>query len=204
VVRTCAYGIAIVALLLASATPATALPWGVKAGVSLAGQDLGEYGPEVDGRTGLHAGVYVVAVQRGRFALLVEASYVQKGMKSTDYVSDPDEPNISEVEFDNRVDYISVPVLAEFSLSDGDIAPYVAGGIRCDFLLGYDSEWLIQYQYEDLSSLDFGYDIAAGIRTGSVLFEARYSGAFGESFSESGEAVTITNSAVLLSVGTRF
>ena len=195
-----------VTLSLAFVQAAAAASWGVKGGGTLAGQRFEWAGGSVwefDGRVGVHIGVVVEWNLTPQLDVVAEAIYVQKGMTEEITMLHPDDPvPFESITLDNRLDYLSLPVLVKFRLFRGPVHPYVAVGPRVDVLLARGGEPPYEELYDDFSSLDLGLDLVAGLRIHGVLLEARYSTTHTESLAH--EEVAATNSAVLISLGVLF
>lgn len=178
--------------------------WGVKGGLSLAGQEFDPLPEDIDieGRAGLYAAIYGVPIGMGPVRLVTELGYAQKGMTSVESGRNAGRPDRATEKHDNRLDYLSLAVFGEISLFGGPIKPYVALGPRVDVLLGQDVSDFFASLYDDSGSVDFGGDIAAGVRLANLALEARYSMVFDDSFKD--ESLEVKNSTVLLLVGIEF
>ena len=118
------------ALLISVSVSAQNFHYGVKAGANFAVQsEIANYFDNNNIRTGLSVGAFGNYEINNWFSLQAEANYDQKGGKSENTV--------------NKYDYITVPVLAKFSLGKSDktklkfnlnVGPYAG------FLLGAESE----------------------------------------------------------------
>jgi hypothetical protein len=106
------------ALLMGLTTSAQEFHYGIKAGANFAVQsEIAHYYSNEDIRIGFQGGVFGNMSLAKDFSLQVEANYEQKGGKSEEITS--------------KYDYITVPVLAKYTLGDKDLkfnfnlGPYV-------------------------------------------------------------------------------
>lgn len=99
------------------------LAYGVKAGLNLSSIG-GESIEDVDLRLGIHIGLLGRLELTEKFALQPEIQYSQRGFKSDAEVGgfDPSDPNLptglSTVEFNSRFDYVDVPLIVRYKLTD--------------------------------------------------------------------------------------
>lgn len=166
------------ALLFTTATPTFAqdpMPIGVKAGLNIAtlSFDPEDEDDEAESRTGLVLGVTFQKPLRARVGLQVEALYTQKGAKFTD----------DEFDFEEtiRLDYIEIPVLANVTATSTDrMSVHVLAGPSFAFNVNAKakSEFEGVEEEEDIDdevkAADVGFIIGAAVRTGQLIFDARY------------------------------
>lgn len=155
--------------------------YGLKTGVVIANQDFDHtYGffDDTKNRTGFDFGVYMEWFNLLFLSMLIEAHYVQKGMieevPRTNEFGDP----ISPIKHNNRVDYLSIPILAKITFETKHVSPYLAIGPRFDFLLDYKSK-ILKTLYKELKDMDTGGTIGIGVESKTeplkMLLEFRYS-----------------------------
>lgn len=180
-----------VALVLAISSAAHAQTlegYGVKAGVVIAEQDF-DYSEDFDfdtkNRAGLDVGVYLEWLDIPFFSLLTEAHYIQKGMVNENPRTDEFGHPMSPVEHSNRVDYLSIPILAKVTFRTGCFRPYFVLGPRIDFLLGYESR-ILKDIYDGFEDTNVGGTIGIGVERKTkllnMLFELRYSPNFSNAY----------------------
>lgn len=110
--------------LLFSQITLAQLSYGVKSGVNLSSIG-GESIEDVDLRTGFHIGLLGRLELSEKFALQPEIQYSQRGFKSDAEAGDfdPSNPNlpttISTVETSSRFDYVDIPLIAQYKLTEG-------------------------------------------------------------------------------------
>ena len=174
------------ALVIPAATAAQSNPavLGAKVGWSLSTLDTDPDGGEQDALGSLTGGGFL-RFGMGRFALQPELMVVTKGAQTES--DDPDVPFTGKL----KLDYIEVPVLFVFPLSQGTLAPYLLGGPAFAFEIGCNIEVEgqganLEAECEDEGDDGFGerkkFDIGAmagggiafPVGPGSLLFEARY------------------------------
>ena len=175
-------------LLFSSVADARVLQgYGVKAGVVIADQDF-DYtfgsGFDTNDRTGFDIGIYAEWFDLAFFSLLTEIHYIQKGMKH-------DERRITEFgelpprKWDNRVDYLSFPILVKITIQTSRYSPYFMIGPRIDLFLGHNSN-LLEGLYDEFERVDIGGDFVIGVGDNGapvkILLEFRYSPDFSNAY----------------------
>ena len=131
--------------------------YGLKGGVVIANQDF-DYtqGFEADtkNRTGLDIGVVAEWLDLRVLSVLTEVHYIQKGhiIENARY----DEFGKSQ-SINFRFDYLSVPVLAKFTLRTQYAMPYLVIGPRFDYLLGYESEIPLYVRFDYVKEYSYIY-----------------------------------------------
>ncbi len=106
-----------------------------------------------------------------------------------------------------HLDYISIPVMAKFSLLQGSVTPYVFGGPRVDFLVGYSGSQIQPTGvsiYSQFRKTMLGWSTGIGIETSTILpvdllAELRYNIDLLDSFNNAG--LTFRNQTVDLWFG---
>jgi hypothetical protein len=176
--------------------------YGVKGGISIANQQFNyNYtGPEPSSeknRIGFTIGAYIELFEFVNFNFQPELLYVQKGMIvesiwTGGIWTGSQSPTPSE--FNNRLYYLSLPLLIKYSIKNSIAIPYLVVGPRIDFMISYNSEESNREElYEEFNRIDFGGDIGVGIEFGVMdvllLFELRYSPNFTASFNNEGRTV---------------
>jgi hypothetical protein len=182
---------------------------GVKIGVCVANQRVAFESDDYPTRSreGITLGGYVELPLRRGLHVLAEFEYVQKGMRDQWFEITPGGEEIRGPWLDNRVDYLSIPVLIKYVVPVGDFRPFVSAGPRVDIRIGSRCQpdpfgpivW--DYIYDDLERIDFGADAALGIDTPWLSLEGRYNYAFQPSF-RSG-FITVRNRSYQVLVGRR-
>lgn len=174
----CFFLLAVAVFFSQTAVGQTVSGFGIKGGVGLADQNFAYrdgFANEFKHRTGFDAGFYVQWLKKSSFNILTEFHYLQKGMKSEQILTGQDGPEpLGSFLVENRVDYLSVPILAKVSLRETTLQPYLVVGPGFDFLLSYDSDFF-KAVYEKFSAVDVTANIGVGLQSGQLLFEARFS-----------------------------
>jgi hypothetical protein len=196
-------------LLFSSVADARVLQgYGVKTGVVIAEQDF-DYAEDFDvdpkNRVGLVVGVYLEWLGTPFFSLLTEAHYVQKGMVNENLRTDEFGHPMSPVEESNRVDYLSIPILAKVAFGTGRVRPYFVLGPRIDFLLGYESR-ILKDIYEGFEDKNMGGTIGIGVERKTnllnMLLELRYSPDFTDAFEK--DVLNVKNNSFEILFGLGF
>lgn len=159
-----------------------------------------------DRRIGVGAAVFLEWFDVPVLSLVTQLEYLPRGMKETFNVTSPDGPEvIGQVEIRNRLDYISLPVLAKARIDLGSIAPYALAGVRIDRLLGYDSDrGAFDPVYADFKKTTVGGSAGAGLEIGSLLpvallVEVRYNFDLTDSYKS--DLLNVTNNSYDLWLG---
>jgi hypothetical protein len=169
------------ALLLSTATPAAAqLTFGVKGGLNVTtlSFDPDDEGNPDENRTGFVIGGVVTQPLRNRFGVQFEVLYSQKGAKE----------EFTEEGFNIKqtfmLDYIEIPVLANIAVASSDNVRFsVVAGPTFSFLVndkfkeefdGEEFEDDLSDTVGDIKSYDIGFALGGAVRTGQLLFDARY------------------------------
>ncbi len=174
--------------------------YGLKSGLCLANQDWYYTSPfslDTQNHFGLSIGGFLELFNYSNFNLLIESHYIQKGVIFEITRTDEYGIYIGKFEYNNRVDYLSLPVLGKFAYKLKRSSPYILIGPRIDIFLGYDSE---NYDsvYDEFNSIDLGGTLGLGYEfnifgTHSFLVEIRYSPSFTNSYDT--EYLTVNNSS---------
>jgi hypothetical protein len=159
--------------------------YGLKGGVVVADQDYDftqdlQYDTET--RTGWDVGIFAEWLDLRVLSVLTEVHYIQKGHVTEnaryDEFGKPQSINF-------RFDYLSVPILAKFTLRTQYAMPYLVIGPRFDYLLSYESE-ISKELYGDFKNVDVGGTIGVGLESRlkpvKFLLEFRYSPDFSNAY----------------------
>jgi hypothetical protein len=199
--------------LCSAAAPAAAQEneLGVKVGLNFASLNFDEddFLLQSNRRTGLLAGVYVAREIREAFALQVEGLITQKGGRLED--------DIFGDEFDVKLTYLEIPVLARYTVPVGtaDWALHVYGGPAFGvkiadsqrFRFEGEDDWedLDDDEDQDLKGADVGIALGAAFEFNAFLVDFRYThGLVNINDDVDADDLPVKNRAVSLSVGYRF
>lgn len=141
-------------------------------------------------RIGFNIGLYAEWLDLPLFSLITQVEYDQRGYLETYYVSRPLPAGFATKLASQRVDYLSVPILAKITFPAGGVQPYVLAGPRVDVKLDYKKTYLGDWPtppYSEFKATDFGASIGAGLALPSftmlpILFEFRYNFDFSSSY----------------------
>lgn len=205
---------ATLALLLFCALPLEAQlirAVGVKAGLSLANEKYKfkqiPIDPDPQRRTGWCASVFVEWLDLPSFSISTELMYTQKGMGMIFNETGPDGPEVIRTfTVDNRLDYLSLPILAKIIMPTPVVSPYLLAGPRFDILLGYSSDnHAFDLLYDQFKSSTAGGTVGVGVNLKPLfplLAEARYNWDLTDSFNIS--TLEVSNNTFDLLVGLTF
>ncbi|MFH1195733.1 MAG: porin family protein [bacterium] len=200
------YLLIVIIFLVFSTTNAQFLRgWGIKVGATFAKQDW-EYSSittdlmNPDNRTGLNAGVFAEFLDAPFFSIVGELNYVQKGYSDNLIVTTPSNPDAEGVstDYNLRIDYINISVLAKLRYNLGVIRPYVVIGPKADFETGkvfsldFSDTVLDDFKKERLG-LKVGFGTEVNLITVTLLAEFIYDADFNALY-ENNELEVNTNS----------
>jgi hypothetical protein len=180
--------------------------YGVKLALTSANQTFEPL--ETNRRKGFNVAGYVEWFTMPYFSLLTQMEYVQRGMTVDFIVTSPSGPTpIGTLTQDNRVDYLSIPILVKVGLPTTTIRPFVIAGPRVDFPIGHRTDDNVLGGVYDKFKTMFGASVGVGVETSTLLpvtvaIEARYNIDFSDSYV--GQAVAIRNNAFDFWLGVGF
>jgi len=116
-------------------------------------------------RIGFVGGVYVEWLNVSYISIITQIEYVQKGLGVESIVTGEDSPEPLGTKTDySRLDYISLPILMKTSTQIKTVTPYILGGLRYDYLLSYESEFMSAV-FDNFRRNILGGSIGIGIET---------------------------------------
>ena len=202
----------VLVLICANESPSQLIKgYGIKLGLTSADQKINYFlhgDLETKRRLGFISGVYVEWLDIPFISVITEADYTQRGNGFKIPVTTEVGSQIGNKTFYSRLDYLSIPVLAKFTLSGTIISPYIFAGPRFDFLLGYKSDGnSFTDLYERFKKNIFGGTVGLGAETGSILpvtltADFRYNFDFTKSYKS--QYLEVTNNAFDFLLGVRF
>jgi hypothetical protein len=154
-------------LFIAAAPAAAQAEFGIKAGFNASKLALDPEDPGVDFKNliGPTGGVFAT-IGRGALAGQIEALYSRKGSKTD---SDGEEEQI-------MVNSIDVPLLLRFNGAPGRETFFITAGTTLGFI--FDAKREAGEFEEDITdeveSFDAGVTVGAGVQTGNLVLEGRY------------------------------
>jgi opacity protein-like surface antigen len=207
------YLIAVCVLVFLSVTHAQSIiGYGIKGGFAVANQnfDYSSFGVDTkSNRVGLSGSAFVELSGFKFISLLTEVNYIQKGMVEKQIITGEDSPEpLGTLELDNRVDYISIPILAKMTFRNKFLSPFITIGPRFDFLLSYKSEnSFFDTIYEKFGALDIGGDFGAGTEYQIsnpfvLLLELRYSHSYSDAYKT--KLLSVKNNSYQFLFGLKF
>ncbi|WP_327018593.1 porin family protein [Croceibacter atlanticus] len=174
--------------------------FGAKGGVNFA-KLTGDDVEDADGRTSFHVGAIVEIPVSDRFSVQPEVLYSGQGLQSEE----------DGIESKIKLDYINVPVLAKFYLTDG---LSLEGGPQFGFLVNDEFEIedsngnSIEVEDLDAASFDLGAALGLGYKfTNGLFLQGRYVLGLSnvdDSEEEGAFEDDLTNSTLQFSVGLQF
>ncbi len=202
------------ALLFCLAASVSAGPkqFGVKAGITLADQDYEylalDWEDERDYKVGLTIGMFVDVPLTSFLSLRPGMEYVQKGSDLSQVIqwtneSSPEIVGDSTIEFSDRIDYLSIPILAELTLPTNT---YLVLGPRLDVKIGSSSETASIFA-DEFKSVVFGGTVGIGQEfmlgsLGPMLLEFDYHHDFSKALDNSN--LEVKNKTLAFALGYRF
>lgn len=157
----------VIICILPLSTIGETLHYGVKTGVTFANQDFNytEFGsPNFETHIGWDIGLFAEWQLLPVVSLATALHYVQKGMtikvSTPSYMNAPTGFFLSS--FSNRVDYLSLPLLAKFSMPLGKARTYLFIGPRLDIKVGQRATMGFDELYDELESSVFGGTVGIG------------------------------------------
>lgn len=190
--------------------------FGLKAGVSLANQDVifqlpdTEYQMETALIAGPTASLLVEYMWGKGWGIQMDAGYIPKGSSTTT-------ESISVLHLENNrvvenkgassrssFHYLSFAPQLRYRILRGNFTPYLLAGPRLDVLLGYESDaaYPLEEQRSVIPGLSFGLGAEAWFGQTGIFFEMQYQG---DLFPVTGtDPVLINNLAGLFTIGLRY
>lgn len=170
----------IVLSLLITATSAQAQSlrgYGLKAGLTSASVSTNMFAEGIERREGIAAMVFAEGLTRGRFTLVGELGYAQRGYSDPVEQRGPEGEAIGIEDDGTRFDYLSAAALAKLRYPGGTLEPYAVAGPRVDVLLGGNPSAALIESYDRVAA---GGTLGLGVEAGQtfvpvpVFLEARY------------------------------
>jgi hypothetical protein len=207
----------LVSLVLLLAFPGTAGAGLIrKAGAKIAFSSAGQsyeltYVPEneTERRFGMGAALFLEWFDLPILSVVTQIEYLPRGMAQEFNLTGPDGPEvIGTATVENRLDYLSLPILAKGRLDLGSVTPYALAGVRFDYLLGYESEGgVYDIVYSAFDETTVGASVGAGVELNELLpfgllVEARYNLDLEDAFST--DLLKVSNNAYDLWIGVIF
>jgi len=187
---------------------------GIKAGISLANQDLQitsiDYTLKTDPVIGPVASIFLEAFRGKRFSFQTDIAFVTKGSKTTTQsvtVNHLDNDNIVVNEGDLKVSkfyYICISPMARYRIDLESIIPYAMLGPRTDFLLKYktDSDYPLEGQNKVILGLTGGLGAEFNLDKLGIFLEFQYQS---DAMPVTGkDPLLINNNIFLFTLGIRY
>jgi hypothetical protein len=139
-------------------------------------------------RQGFDAGVFVEWLDIPVLSVVTEIHYIQKGSEVTTNIAittmEHPEGTGQFLSYSNRLNYLSMPLLAKVRMNWGLLTPYILAGPRFDYYLSGSGT----FSSSDFKKLDIGGTFGVGVELVSILpintgVEFRYSPSFQNSYS---------------------
>jgi hypothetical protein len=182
--------------------------YGLKAGATFSDQKWEytsfDFEDNFDNRTGITIGAFAEVINFGNFGIQSELNYIQRGMQFDVNVTIVDGPDSKETEtIKNRTDYLSLALLAKYSLNISLISPYILAGPRLDFYIDKNVHKVFAEIYEDFNNQLYGGTIGAGVEVSVLPFdlftEFRYDFDFNKAYEK--DFLDITSKSFYFTVG---
>jgi hypothetical protein len=192
--------------LLLSASPAAAqdpMSVGVKAGLNLTNLSIDEEGEgfSPDSKAGLVIGAFFGRQIQDQFGIQIEALFSQKGAK--------DEGSEDGFEFKSKIklDYIEIPVLANFQAASSDqmsfhilAGPTFGFNVNAKEISEFDGE-KFEDDIEDVKGADVGLAFGAAVKRRQLVVDVRYTLGLMNINDDPDDDAKVKNRAFTISVG---
>ncbi|HLP81401.1 MAG TPA: porin family protein [Nitrosomonas sp.] len=175
--------------------------YGVKLAYTAATENFDpKWSPNVKYRQGVNAAVFAEWLNFPVFSIISQIEYAQRGA-FVDYLPTQDAAGPEHIIWTEhtRVDYLSIPLFAKFSIPMGTLSPFIALGPKIDILLGHRSdEGHLNYIYDQFNNTTLGgtFSIGGQMKSGlpfSVILEGRFNFDFQDSYSSDGLKIRNTS-----------
>lgn len=146
--------------------------------------------PSSERRVGFNIALYAEWLEIPFFSLITQVEYDQRGYRETYYQSAPP-PAVYVTKLANqRIDYLSVPLLAKLTFPLCGMQPYIFAGPRLDIKLDYQKTYLGDQPtppYSEFKANVFGSSVGVGLTFPKLavlpfLLEFRYNSDFSNSY----------------------
>lgn len=187
--------------------------WGFKAGLTSSAEQLDYATPPViphsfERRVGFMLGAFAEWSIVAPISVVTEVEYRQAGSLQQ-AVYEYNATAARWVFLNDRVDYISIPILMKVAIPDGPLRPYIFAGPRIDFQVGFHRSPLFDIPtdfppYEDYRKVLLGGTVGAGVELKdllpfAVLAELSYHPEISDSYKDN--YLTVHGNAYGLSLG---
>jgi Outer membrane protein beta-barrel domain len=182
--------------------------YGIKFAVTSSNQirDYTSFTTDSKRRTGIDVGLYAEWLNNPFLSIVTQLEYCQRGSGENYTYTNESTPDIgTTVTLYDRLDYLSVPVLAKFSMLSEPIRPYALLGPRLDFLVGEQTNQPgLKALYHNFREPVVGGTVGLGGEFNSGLpvvlsVEGRYN--FDLTTSYSNQVLTVRNNAFDIWIG---
>ena len=126
--------------------------------MAVSGHDC-NFGADLKPKVGLYFSGFSSLKMSDYLFLDVELGFIRKGTIENIYFQYDDEAPFKT--YNNRLDYISLPIYLNLKIPLDDFTFYFFLGPRIDFLIGYNAESL-NYFYKEFKSSILGYNCGMG------------------------------------------
>ncbi len=164
---------------------------------------------DIKRRSGFNAGIYAEWLNLPVISVVTELDYVQRGRGLRVAVTTAESPDFAGWKtLEDRIDYISVPILVKATLPTAPLAPYLAAGPRLDFKIGaHEALSGGPSIYDNYKKTLWGATIGAGVELSTILpvkllAEFRYNADFSDAYKT--DLLTIKNNSFDLWLGVGF
>jgi len=143
---------------------------------------------ETKRRIGFNVGGFIEWLDVPFFSFITQLEYDQKGAGQVFNRRDEYNNDLGDITQYGKLDYVSIPLLVKLRYPAGIFTPYIVGGPRFDFLVGFQSDKnLFNTLYRQLKKNSIGGSVGIGVETESILpttflAELRYNFDFQDSF----------------------
>jgi hypothetical protein len=188
-------------LMVPSTVAAQGISYGVKGGINFASVS---FDPSEDTNTGTRIGIAVggsVALPLGsRLTIQPEGLFSQKGEKA----------DLDGVVVKLEIDYIEVPVLVKYAITQGSRSFHVFGGpsmafkVRSKATASFGGTTVETGEDELIKDTDFGVVVGAGMDFGKWSVDGRYTMGFADINNDEADETKIRTRTISVLAGIRF
>jgi hypothetical protein len=184
--------------------------FGLKAAYTSANQSINSSSEGLDRRPGVCAALFAEWLNNPRLSVVTQVEYSQRGTRNTFLWPNNEPAPLRYVTVDNRLDYLSLLPLLKVTIPLPVVRPYLFGGPRFDFLLGFKST-LGWYGYDDFynsfKKSAYGASVGLGVELASILpvvliIEGRYNADLANAYSS--PSSNVRNNAYDIWLGVAF
>jgi hypothetical protein len=94
---------------------------------------------------GAGIGIFYEIIKTGSVIFCINLEYLQRGAELYIPIYNSVESHVEDIKTYNRIDYLSLPCIIKILFSENKINPQILFGIRLNYMISYDTEYLNRY-----------------------------------------------------------